>query len=75
MAGEASYTDPEVVRALQLWGELFDAGCFPDGSTANSLDWTDAANQLSNGEAAMNLDGYLDHRDPERQRHGTRRRL
>ena len=57
MAGVASYTDPEVVRALQLWAELFDAGCFPDGATANSLDWTDAANQLSNGEAAMNLMG------------------
>jgi ABC-type glycerol-3-phosphate transport system substrate-binding protein len=57
MAGEASYTDPEVVRAMELWKELIDAGCFPDGATVNSVDWTDAADQLANGEAAMNLMG------------------
>jgi multiple sugar transport system substrate-binding protein/raffinose/stachyose/melibiose transport system substrate-binding protein len=57
MAGEASYTDPEVVRAMELWAELFDAGCFADGATVNSIDWTDAADQLANGEAAMNLMG------------------
>jgi multiple sugar transport system substrate-binding protein/raffinose/stachyose/melibiose transport system substrate-binding protein len=57
MAGEAAYTDPEVVRALELWRELFDAGCFPDGATVNSLEWTDAADALVNGEAAMNLMG------------------
>jgi multiple sugar transport system substrate-binding protein/raffinose/stachyose/melibiose transport system substrate-binding protein len=57
MAGEAAYTDPEVVRTMELWKELIDAGCFQDGATANSIDWTDAANQLGNGEAAMNLMG------------------
>jgi multiple sugar transport system substrate-binding protein/raffinose/stachyose/melibiose transport system substrate-binding protein len=57
MAGEASYADPEVVRAMELWKELIDGGCFPDGATANSIDWTDAADQLANGEAAMNLMG------------------
>jgi multiple sugar transport system substrate-binding protein/raffinose/stachyose/melibiose transport system substrate-binding protein len=57
MAGDASYADDEVVRAMGLWAELFDAGCFPDGPTANSLVWTDAADQLVNGEAAMNLMG------------------
>jgi ABC-type glycerol-3-phosphate transport system substrate-binding protein len=57
MAGEASYTDPEVVRTMELWAELFDAGCFADGATINSIDWTDAADQLANGEAAMNLMG------------------
>ena len=57
MAGEAAYTDPEVVRAMELWAELFDAGCFADGATINSIDWTDAADQLANGEAAMNLMG------------------
>ncbi len=31
MAGEAAYTDPEVVRAMELWAELVDAGCFADG--------------------------------------------
>lgn len=57
MAGEAAYTDPEVVRAMELWAELFDAGCFADGATINGIDWTDAADQLVNGEAAMNLMG------------------
>ena len=55
MAGEAKYTDPEVVRAMELWAELADAKCFtPD---ANAFDWTDAADQVANGEAAMNLMG------------------
>ena len=55
MAGEAKYTDPEVVRAMELWAELAAANCFtPD---ANAFDWTDAADQVANGEAAMNLMG------------------
>ena len=28
MAGEASYTDDEVQRAMQLWKDLVDAGYF-----------------------------------------------
>jgi multiple sugar transport system substrate-binding protein/raffinose/stachyose/melibiose transport system substrate-binding protein len=55
MAGEASYTDPEVVRAMELWAELAAAGCFT--ADANAFDWTDAADQVANGEAAMNLMG------------------
>jgi multiple sugar transport system substrate-binding protein/raffinose/stachyose/melibiose transport system substrate-binding protein len=55
MSGEAKYTDPEVVRAMELWAELATANCFtPD---ANAFDWTDAADQVANGEAAMNLMG------------------
>ena len=55
MAGEAMYTDAEVVRAMELWAELANAKCFtPD---ANAFDWTDAADQVANGEAAMNLMG------------------
>jgi multiple sugar transport system substrate-binding protein/raffinose/stachyose/melibiose transport system substrate-binding protein len=55
MSGEAKYTDPEVVRAMELWAELANAKCFtPD---ANAFDWTDAADQVANGEAAMNLMG------------------
>ncbi len=55
MAGEAKYTDPEVVQAMELWAELANAKCFtPD---ANAFDWTDAADQVANGEAAMNLMG------------------
>jgi len=55
MAGEASYTDPEVVRTLELWKELIDAQCFT--ADANAYDWTDAADQVARGEAAMNLMG------------------
>jgi multiple sugar transport system substrate-binding protein/raffinose/stachyose/melibiose transport system substrate-binding protein len=55
MAGEASYTDPEVVRAMGLWQELAQAGCFTEN--ANAYTWTDAADDMANGEAAMNLMG------------------
>ncbi len=55
MAGEASYTDPEVQRAMEMWKELVDAGYFVDD--ANAYDWTDAADQVANGEAAMTLMG------------------
>ena len=55
MAGEAAYTDPEVVRAMEMWAELVDKGYFvPD---ANAYDWTDAGDQVANGEAAMTLMG------------------
>lgn len=55
MAGEASYTDQEVLTAFDMWAELMEAGYFvPD---ANAYDWTDAADQVANGEAAMTLMG------------------
>ena len=41
MSGEAKYTDPEVVRTLELWAELVNAGCFNEDP--NGIDWTDAA--------------------------------
>ena len=55
MNGEASYTDPEVVRAYGLWNELVQAGYFyPD---ANAYGYIDSANMVANGEAAMTLMG------------------
>ncbi len=55
MAGEASYTDPEVVKAMEMWKDLVDRGYFyPD---ANAYDWTDAGDQVANGEAGMTLMG------------------
>ena len=55
MNGEASYTDPEVVRAFELWKELVDAGYFfPD---ANAYDWTHATDFVANGDAGMTLMG------------------
>ena len=55
MAGDASYEDAEVVRAMELWQELIDAGYFVDG--ANAYDWVDAADQVANGQAAVTLMG------------------
>lgn len=55
MAGEAKYNDPEVVTAMETWKELVDAGYFVEN--ANAYDWTDAANQVAKGEAAMTLMG------------------
>lgn len=53
--GEAAFDDPEVVKAMEMWKELIDKGYFyPD---ANAYDWTDAANQVANGEAGMTLMG------------------
>lgn len=55
MDGEASYTDPEVQQAMELWADLVNAGYFaPD---ANAYDWTDAADMVAKGEAAMTLMG------------------
>lgn len=55
MAGDASYTDDEVKRAMGLWKDLVDAGCFAPNSNAN--DWTDASDQVARGDAAMTLMG------------------
>ena len=55
MNGDASYTDPEVVRAFGLWNDLVQAGYFyPD---ANAYGYIDSANMVANGEAAMTLMG------------------
>ena len=55
MAGEASYTDDEVQRAMQLWKDLVDAGYFAEN--ANADDWTQASDKVSRGDAAMTLMG------------------
>ena len=55
MAGEASYTDAEVQRAMQLWKDLVDAGYF--AANANADTWTDASDKVTRGDAAMTLMG------------------
>ena len=55
MAGTASYSDPEVKKALGMWKELVDAGYFV--ANANADDWTDAADKVSRGEAGVTLMG------------------
>jgi multiple sugar transport system substrate-binding protein/raffinose/stachyose/melibiose transport system substrate-binding protein len=55
MAGKAKYTDPEVAAAMDLWKRLLDDGFFAENS--NAQDWTDAADKVARGEAAMTLMG------------------
>ena len=55
MAGEAAYTDPEVVKAFELWKDLLDKGYFND--TPNAYDWAEASTMVGIGEAAMTLMG------------------
>ncbi len=55
MKGDASYTDPEVKRVMEMWKQLIDADCFAENSNAN--DWTDAGDQVARGDAAMTLMG------------------
>lgn len=55
MMGQKSYTDPEVVRVMEMWKELIDADYFyPD---ANAYDWAEAADAVARGQAAMTLMG------------------
>lgn len=54
-AGEASFTDPEVLHAMELWKELIDKGYFNED--ANAYLYTDAADMVANGEAGMTLMG------------------
>lgn len=53
--GKASYNDPQVVHAMKLWKGLVDDGFFVKNSNADT--WTDAADRVSRGEAAMTLMG------------------
>lgn len=55
MAGEASYTDPEVVKAWELWKTCVDRGYFNENP--NAYDWAEASAMVGNGEAAMTLMG------------------
>ncbi|RMI43985.1 extracellular solute-binding protein [Actinomadura harenae] len=55
MAGQAKYTDPQVKTAFSMWKELFDKGYF--NKSPNGIDWPDAADMVSKGQAAMTLNG------------------
>jgi multiple sugar transport system substrate-binding protein/raffinose/stachyose/melibiose transport system substrate-binding protein len=55
MAGEASYTDPEVVKAFELWKNLLDKGYFNENP--NAYVWDEASVMVGTGEAAMTLMG------------------
>ena len=55
MAGTASYTDPEVVKAFEMWKLLVDKGYF--APNANAYDWAEAAAMVGTGDSAMTLMG------------------
>ncbi len=55
MAGDASYDDPEVHAAMNMWKDLVDAGHFAEN--ANAASWTDASDKVARGDAAMTLMG------------------
>jgi len=55
MSGKASYTDPQVEKVMGLWKQLIDAGDFAPNS--NAATWTDAADKVARGDAAMTLMG------------------
>ncbi|MCJ8322590.1 MAG: extracellular solute-binding protein [Rhizobiales bacterium] len=55
MNGTAAYDDPEVVKAMSMWKDLYDAGYFVENSNANT--WTDASDKVMRGDAAMTLMG------------------
>jgi len=55
MQGKAAYTDNEVKRVYQIWGELLQNGYFNED--ANQLDWAQATELVSQGKAAMTLMG------------------
>lgn len=55
MNGKASYTDPEVKKAFEMWKELLDKGYFNENP--NAYDWAEVATMVGTGEAAMTLMG------------------
>lgn len=55
MAGEASYTDPEVVKAFEMWKEVMDKGYF--NANPNAYDYAEASVMVGTGQAGMTLMG------------------
>ncbi len=55
MSLDASYNDPEVIKAFSIWKEILDQGFFI--KNPNVFDWAAAAKKVYHGEAAMTLMG------------------
>lgn len=55
MQGIKKYTDPEVVHVYKTWATLLQNNYF--NASANQLDWAEATNLVSQGNAAMTLMG------------------
>ncbi|HEX6514336.1 MAG TPA: ABC transporter substrate-binding protein [Nocardioidaceae bacterium] len=50
--GKRPWTDPGLVRAFELWKQLFDTGVFGKGSAGLAV-YPDTVGQFANGKAAM----------------------
>lgn len=55
MAGEESYLDPKVVKAMELWSDLITAGYFNENY--NSLSWREMVSAVAQDRGAMMLMG------------------
>lgn len=55
MAGESTYTSPEVVHVYKIWSSLLQDNYF--NPNANQLDWAEATDLVRQGKAAMTLMG------------------
>lgn len=55
-AGTVAWTDPDLVRAMELWGQMFENGIMQRGALGTSQ-YPDAADAFHRGEAAMILFG------------------
>lgn len=55
MNGQASYQDPQVKHAFQLWSDVIDKGYFTPRPLQNS--WEQATEMVYGGQAAMTLMG------------------
>ncbi len=55
MTHNASYDDPEVIKAFSRWKQILDHGFFI--KNPNVFDWAAAAKKVYHGEAAMTLMG------------------
>lgn len=55
MLGQASWRDPEVIKAFQLWQDMLARGFFTPQPSL--YDWSEAAKSVANGQAAMTLMG------------------
>ncbi|MFZ9521039.1 MAG: ABC transporter substrate-binding protein [Silvanigrellaceae bacterium] len=55
LAGQSSYTSPEVKKSMAAWAQLIKTGAFPD--TAPAMTWQEASALMWQGKAAMYLMG------------------
>ena len=53
MWGKVGYTDPLVIEAMEMWGDMIEAGYFNEDIT--SLAWADMTPMVAEGRAAMML--------------------